>query len=259
MFEVFSVKLQHPINADNVTDLSDTFKCPNCSCDAQYTLRAINSAVRHKHFGRKKSTFHIRNCPYEGENHLYVDNDNLIISDIDEIFEHHSHSTLSNRMHFPKIENDITTHTCRQYIRTPKQLFNYCISNSIYTVYKDKCRVGDIFLDERNICFDGNFMGKSGLYFILGKTYKYNLDSKSIDMYLKTKTANNKTVFLNITIFVSEKCLREIVTYIIETFQTFSGHSIAVLAKWECDKKYHVKCSASPRNVIYKFTNEANV
>lgn len=137
MFEVFSVNLQHLINAEAVTDLSDTFKCPNCDCDAQYTLRAIDSNVRHKYFGRKKSTPHIPNCPYEAENYHYIDNDNLIKSDMADIFEQNYNNNYSYHTHFFKNGKSIESRTAKQYIRTSKQLFNYCISNSINTIYKN--------------------------------------------------------------------------------------------------------------------------
>lgn len=254
MFEVFSLKLQRLINADNVTDLSDKFRCPNCDCNALYTLKAVDSAVKRKHFGRKKSTPHTKGCPYDNEARRYIDDGNLIKNSVEEIF-YKTTKKSSSQIH---LTNTQTTSSERdiKYIRTAKQLFNYCISNSIYTFYQDGITVGNIFLDERNIYFDGNFKGKDGIYFVLGKTYKFYASSNCIEMYLSTTTPNNKTVYLNIRVYLEKQHFTKIVEYILNTFHDFAGHSIAILGNWECYDKYHIQCEASPSNVIYKFKDE---
>ncbi len=256
MFVAFSNKLQCPISAKDVTDLSDTFKCPNCNCSAKYIIKATGSTARSAHFAKKRLEYHIPNCPYKNENHRYIDKGEFIKISIEDILNHE----FLNKAEEHK-DDSITQHTendnAKHYIRTPKQLFQYCISNDIDTEYMDGLTVCDIFLDERSLCLNKNYIGKPGTYFVLGKTYRYNRDSNSVEMYLKSKTRNNKTLSLTITVTMKETHLNELIKHILGTFHSFAGHSIAVLGKWECDEMYHIQCTAIPRNIVYNFTDKA--
>ena len=50
MFIVFSQGLNKIISADNVQNYKNVFLCPNPTCSAKLTLRAVNSSIVSPHF-----------------------------------------------------------------------------------------------------------------------------------------------------------------------------------------------------------------
>lgn len=257
MNEAYSRKLKRIVCVDEVTDFSDTFTCLYHECNAEYIVRAVNSSIISRHFSRRSSTPHVKGCPYIISNSSYVNNDSLIKKDIEQIYEHTSKRCMVEKN--VNEDNSISKHdkTFSNKITTPKQLLCYCISNSLSTEYKDNIKVDDIIIDERNICSNANFQGFDGLRLLVGHTYKFDKSEKTIDIKVTTRTKNKKEICLNVTIFLSEEQLKEIVDYILTTYDKFSNHSIAVLGLWENDKKYHVRCDVNKKaNVIYKFVKE---
>lgn len=254
MFYAYSNKYNMSFYAGDVTDLSDTFKCLNPECSAEYFLKAINSK-RSTHFCKKISTDHIKGCIYETEKKDYIEKENTIIkSDIIDIYS-------SERPNL-KTTYPVTKHpSCSSkeksiYIRTPKQLLYFCISNPLSTIYKDKITVNDIVVDERNLNIDAKFRGFSGLKLLIGNTVKYNEVDKSILLKVAQTTKNKKEIFLSATIFFSEEQFLEVKKYILDTYPKFSGHQIAVLEEWHIDADYNIHCNVtSSRNVIYRFAN----
>lgn len=255
MFEAYSKKLNKPINVTEVTDLSDTFMCLNSNCTAEYTIRAINSNKLSMYFGRKPSTPHIIGCPFSIDSKSYVDNANMIKSDIEEIYDHtykNSAGEKTQNMHNGDLRSN---NLINKKITTPKQLFYYCISNKLTTEYKNGIKVGDIILDSRNLCSNANFQGITGLHIVMGSTYKFDKIAKTITVRISTKTTNNKKIYLTATILLSKEQINEIVKYILDTYNgKFANHSIAIFGYWKNDSKYHISCTVNKKSyVIYKF------
>lgn len=254
MFVAYSIKKQEKINIDDVVDLSDTFKCLNPCCKAEFYIKGINSDVVSKHFARKKSTKHIKGCLYSLFSSKYINNSDMFKADLFSIYE----SPLKKRNVQNKnpviAKNAISTSVPR--ITTPKQLLNFCISNKLSTEYKDGITINDIIIDERNILFDSNFEGFNGLRMVVGHTHRF--EKNKLYMYVSGTTKNNKTVKLNIVVSLSQEQLSEIVKYILETYNnSFANHAIAIYEIWESESKYNVKCSVSQKsNIIYKFGAE---
>lgn len=62
MFEAYSIKKCDKISIDDVVDLSDTFKCLNPECKAEFSVKGLNSGIVSKHFARKKTAPHKNNA-----------------------------------------------------------------------------------------------------------------------------------------------------------------------------------------------------
>lgn len=45
MFEAYSIKKRDKISIDDVVDLSDTFKCLNPECKAEFSVKGLNSGI----------------------------------------------------------------------------------------------------------------------------------------------------------------------------------------------------------------------
>lgn len=257
MFEAYSLKKRDKINIDDVVDLSDTFKCLNPECKAEFSVKGLNSGIVSKHFARKKTTPHIKGCPYTLFSSNYIDNSDMVKADLLEIYEHteKKKATQSTSTVSINIKNAKAT---VPRITTPNKLLNFCISNKLSTEYKDGITVNDIIIDERNLLFDSNFEGFNGLRLVVGHTYRFDDRSNILYMYVTTKTKNGKTVKLNVAVSLAPKQLSEIVKYILETYNNiFSNHAIAVFEIWETTAKYNVKCTISKKeNIIYEFATE---
>ena len=256
MFEAYSIKKRDKISIDDVVDLSDTFKCLNPECKAEFSVKGLNSGIVSKHFARKKTAPHIKGCPYTLFSSNYIDNADMVKADLFEIYEHTANKNTAQSTSTGS--NNKNAKTTGHRITTPKQLLNFCISNRLSTEYKDGITVNGIIIDERNLLFASNFEGFNGLRLVVGHTYRFDDKSNILYMYVTTKTKNGKTVKLNVAVSLDTKQLSEIVEYILETYNnTFANHAIAVFEIWETESKYNVKCTISQKkNIIYKFATE---
>lgn len=64
MYEAYSAKRGHIVDAKNALDYKEIYHCPNPSCSALYKLRSI-TGDRATHFARLPSTPHSSDCIYE--------------------------------------------------------------------------------------------------------------------------------------------------------------------------------------------------
>lgn len=213
MFEAYSCNLKRSVNASDVTNLLDTFKCLNPECNAIYTLRSINGK-RSPYFGRRTSTPHINNCPYDIEANRYLDSEDMIKSDVYKIYKHEKNISNKNRGFHSQTSS--TTGTAIKHISTPKQLLNYCISNKLTTTYMNGITVGDIIVDNRNILQNKNYKGVSGLRLILGNTICYDSSTKVIYFDVSTVSQNNKRYYLTASICLTKIQFDEILRYILK-------------------------------------------
>lgn len=254
MFEAYSLKNHDKICIDDVVDLSDIFKCLNPNCKAEFTPKGLDSGVVTRHFARKKSTPHVKGCPYALFSSSFVDSSDMIKNDLLDIYDNQNRRSANQNNHTSSTHSSTESKVIR--ISTPKQLLNYCISNRLSTEYKDGIHIYDIIVDERNLLFNANFQGFQGLKMVVGYTQRF--DNNKLYMYVSTKTKSDKTVKLKAVVTLPAEQLSEIKRIILNTYDnSFSNHPIAVFGMWETDEMYVVKCTVSKKgNVIYKFATE---
>ncbi|MGN0594201.1 MAG: hypothetical protein ACI4I6_03525 [Hominimerdicola sp.] len=256
MFYAYSQKYDKTVYSKEVSDLNDVFLCLNPNCNAEYFLKGINSE-KAAHFCHNHCKPHIKGCVYNTGLSKYISNNNIIKLPLYEIYTHTRPRRNKIAVTKDKLQSDNSNVNKKIYVKTTKDIFSYCIANSLATRYIDELTVNDIIVDERNICDKGNFEGFSGLKILLGYTVSYCTQNKSIKIETSATTKNNKRVYLRADIYLMEEQFYEIKKYIFDTFDKFSGHAIAVLAEWEITEKYNIKCYVTePTNVIYKFANE---
>lgn len=251
MKEAYSFTLKRNVKVDEVTNTSENFGCLNRDCDALYRIRAINSSIT-KHFSRLPSTKHIQDCVYDFRVDNFLENSRMIKYDVNAILN----GSKSNGKKTFDSPSKNTLSPAPQYIRTPKQLLNYCLANSLETEYIAPLTVGDIILDNRNLLSNENFKGIEGTRLLLGHTQSYDKNGNSLTLEIKGKATGSKSSSLYAEVVLSEDQLDEIKKYIFGLGQRFKGHYIAVLGIWEKTEMNNVKTKISnPRNVIYKFTS----
>lgn len=256
MFYAISKKYNDVVCASNVTDLNDTFLCLNSQCKAEYFIKGINSE-RKAHFCHKHNKPHIQGCPYDMGLTKYLDNEGIVKSSLQDIYAHirkpiEKVPTVSSNKH--SIQNSYR----KTYINTTKDLFYFCTTNPLNTVYENKTTINDIIVDSRNICNNANFRGFSGLRLVVGYTIRYDFPQKYILLKTETITKYGKLVYFFSTIHMEVNQICEIKNYLFDTFGAFSGYPIAVFGEWSNPKLHEVECTVvEPTNVIYKFVNNS--
>lgn len=251
MFEAYSQSKQRIVNVKNEYDLNEIFLCPNPKCGAELKIRSVNGKVK-KHFGRLKSTPHCQGCPYDHSLQSYVNNENITKYSIESIFngttkqkEHCAGKEKSGREDLPD--------TGRTLIRTPKQLYYFCVNNSLDTPYRDGLTVGDIVLDSRNLQMNANYRGVSGIRLVIAETILYDEMQKFIKFKIHQRTSNNRFRKITITVFLEASVLKEVIDYVLSTHGKFSGFFVAILGNWEIDETYHISCKLQRKgHMIYK-------
>lgn len=237
-----------------MTDLNDIFLCLNPQCEAEYYIKGINSE-RKVHFCHKHNKPHIKGCPYDMGLTKYLDDDNIVKSSLQDIYSH-IRRTAKN---ISSVHCDYSVQGAfrKTYINTTKDLFYFCISNPLNTIYESEVTINDIIVDKRNICDSANFKGFHGLRLVVGDTIKYDLTQKYIRLRTSTITKNGKTIHFDSIVHMEYNQIHEIIRYILDTFNnTFSGHTLAVLGEWTNPEKYLVECIVKePTNIVYKFAN----
>lgn len=255
MFYAYSKKFSRIMNVTEITDLSDEFSCCNENCSAKFFVKGLNS---HKaaHFCKKPSTSHAENCPYASSSSTYIDSENLVKTSLERILEgnvnkqkRQSRSTINHCNNSDKQE--------LKYIRTPKALLTYCLSNDMNTLYLEEMRIKDFFVSSQTLSLQKYYYGIKSTKLILGKIMQY--DDKYKDRYtaLKLSVTSDRNSRHRLTLWVvitDKKIYKEIINYLFNTFDSFSDHPIAVLGSWEITEPYTSECVVSnPKNIIYKF------
>lgn len=251
MFEVFSKKLNDTISANGVKNIQDTFLCPNPNCSAEFSLRAVNSPSVAAHFACKPNFPHTSECIFGmigGEN---ANASEYVKYDLMEIMNPTSTSNQKSRNSSISIMNAETV----KYIRTPKQLLKYCLSNKLSTEYTNGLTVGDIILDSRNLLTKGHYHGIDGVRLIVGQTVKYSKENKYIQIEVSTRTNTNKNIRLTAIVYLPIGQMIEINNYLFNSEpKVFGKRPIAVLGEWRIERDYHISCSVVHKgNVIYRF------
>ena len=119
------------LHISEVYDFNATFRCLNPECTAEYTICSPDG-VRKKHFRRRKTTPHIPNCFYQFSSASYLTSDNIHKATLEDIYQ--NNNLKNHRTNIVRSINDnnkINSSSDTIYIRTPKQLLNYCLIVSV--------------------------------------------------------------------------------------------------------------------------------
>lgn len=246
MYEAYSAKRGHIVNAKNALDYKEIYHCPNPSCSALYKLRSI-TGDRAAHFARLPSTPHSSDCIYEYGGSQYIDTGKLIKSDLVSIMEGPSakNGTVSHSKHHRSNHPSESP----QYIATPRQLLKYCVSNSITTEYLPGLRVDDIVLDSRNLVTNRRFEGIAGLRLLIGRIERVYPDDM-IQMIISANTATGLK-YIRARLRLPSSLYENIVNRLCSTYGHPENAPIAVLEDWKIEKKYCICCRiANPKHII---------
>ena len=258
MFQAYSLVKKEIVDINDSYDVNEVFLCPNPHCTAKFIIKSPDGKIK-KHFSRKPSTPHSKGCFYD----LPVENsknfDNFIKTSIEEIFISNMHNNyfVDNEQHSlsKKYRKDGEYPT---YIRTTKQLLNFCVSNKLETKYLEEFKVKDILLDSRNIAQNRQAEGISGLRLLLGETSKryYCTDEQSIYFHVTGYSDSKHLLTLHVTVKIPDiKYFNQVKKYLYTGDN--SRNPLAVLGDWTIDSKYNVSCILNgKRNLIYRLKNK---
>lgn len=250
MFEAYSFSLNDTINILQVKNPNEQFGCLNRNCSARFIAKSLNGSIA-KHFCRLKTTPHISGCLYALESSKYHHTKSL---DKFSIYDILNTNCNHNNGHNSNSKNQ-GEHRVTNNIHTPKQLFSFCVSNPIDTVYMDNLTVGDIIIDSRNLKQNALFRGTNGIRIILGTTIKFDFSNNSITFQVNAPTKNNNGVTLTAVAYAEREMIELVVEYILKKHdRKFKNHHIAVMGNWEKTSEYNMKTSVTNVNqIIFRF------
>lgn len=251
MFDAFSVTKNLIVNVKNEYNLNEVFECPNPNCGAKFKIKSANGK-KAKHFARLQSTPHTIGCPYKLKSEMNLQDENLVKMPISDIYmdtKLPNEKKAKARKGYILKSNEVSP----KFVRTPLQLLSLCINSNLEEHYSENLKIGDIILDNRNLLVDANFEGICGLRLVLAETVRFE---KPNTLYLKlwTKTRNNKTPTLYITVLMQQHILEKLINHVLKTHGTFGGHSVAVFEEWSIEKPYNIICEIkNEKHILYKF------
>lgn len=252
MFDAYSIIKGCRVNVKEVYNLTETFNCLNPDCSAVFSIRSPNGKIT-KHFARHPSTPHINGCLYRLNTGSFNENDHTIKSSIDSILV--GAGTSINRdtaRAYNSSETNLENHI--KYIRTPNQLFKYCLYSSLDTVYSDNLTINDIVLDSRNLAENKRYEGVNGIRLLIGQTLKYEYSSQSIMIKTEARSSLGTRLTLYAKVKMHSDTFKKTIKYILESNnKMFSGYTIAVLGTWKIEEKYNISCVVTHgRNIVYE-------
>lgn len=246
LFEAFSKTKNRVVNVEEEYDLNEIFYCPNSECNVPLKIKSPSGKKR-KHFAKLKNHCHIEDCPYDKKNKYQQSMDsNFNKLSVEDIFNNRRTNQSA------KVKDNTKTITANKHkainIATPLQLYKFCIQNSLDTVYLEDIVVNDIIVDYRNLIKDKLYFGIEGLRLVVAKTYRYSLKDNSIMLYL-----NSEKYTLHLTIYLDTLLLNEVLKYIFDTYESFSGHTIAIMGVWEKESNFNsVSVIVHENHIMYK-------
>lgn len=215
------------ILASQAYDAKATYKCPYCGIDLK--LKSFDGKVS-PYFGRnRESQKHSFDCPYAISYTNIENSDRVIKESLEDIL---MGARKSRNVPVKTFSHEHPSKPEYLYVRTPKQLYNFCQSNSCETPYRDNLLVDDILLSRRNIRKYSN--GITGLRLVVGTTYRFVKDIEK-NIYKFECGIRKPTGFFRFWVFFSTG--EEMKPYKDRVFaeqpDNFSGYPIAVLGNWE--------------------------
>jgi len=251
MFDAYSKEKGRRENIKDVYNLSETFCCLNPDCMALFSIRSANGKTT-KHFLRHSSTPHISGCPYNFNGVSFNDNDFTIKSSVESILAG-AGTSIDRETARTIIISETNQENQIEYIRTPKQLRNFCLYSSLDTIYSDNVTINDIVLDSRNLAEKKRYEGVTGIRLLTGQTIKYENSSKSILIKTEARSKVGTRFTLYAKVYMLSDMFMKAKKYILESNgKVFSGYTIAVLGNWKIVEKYTVSCELTQgRNIIF--------
>jgi hypothetical protein len=258
MFSAFSRKLNRNVSVNEVYDLDEIFTCTNPRCGATFKIRSPEGK-RLKHFYHYKGAVpHVENCFCDIYSSSRYHISKVEISSIEEIFENsitnednNSRKLIENQKAYPK---DLDENS-KVFVRTPKQLLKFCLSNTLDTVYHEDKTINDIFVDGSNVHLDRKYEGVQGIRLIVGETIRYDKKQSCIFLQVVQKGDYKVLKCLKVQIVLPQKLLEECRKYITSTLKNnkFKGYQLAILADWTIKDKYNIKAEIrDKKHLIYK-------
>ena len=245
-----------PVYVNDVYDPKATFYCLNPECKAEFRI-CSSDGTRSKHFRRRSSTQHCPNCMYDlASSQRYLSKE-LIKFQVNEIYQGNQNSSKSK-------DNSITrTYGLREtsltekalYVRTPKQLLEYCLVNSIYEQYDNTAQVRDIIIDSRTVLYKNYFKGFSGIKFVVGNVINYNKADNSISFAIWKNIKTPKEFYIKAKVTITDNdTFYDIVKHLLKKNPKISKNQIAVLGNWTKTDEGHITCQLkAKKNLIYNF------
>lgn len=260
MFEAYSQSKKCVVNVSSEFNLKEVFNCPNPQCDAQFKIKSA-TGKKAKHFAKLRSSQHIKGCPFEQSENSFLDCPNLVKYSIENIFnDFKSPKNKGVNLENKKYQSNAADNSGKKFIRTPKQLYSFCISNDLNTSYCEGLTVGDIILDSRNLLQNKNYEGITGYRLVVAQTIKYDIPTHTIKLKLTQRTKNNKTINLTVIVKMHNELLAELKNYILDTYNKFSGIYIVIFGNWKTDKQYHISCTVeNKKHLMFKFKNTSHL
>lgn len=248
MFEVFSQEKNRIVRIDEATEADRPFCCPNLRCPARFIMKSINGQ-KAAHFSRLSKTPHIDGCEYDTEKSKFHNSKNLHKSPIEEIYQN---SIVGTRL---KTEQGGTHHkknvsgTFPGYIRTPNQLYHFCVSNPLDTEYLPGTTVNDILISSQNLATYGRPEELVGLRMIIGKTAnnfpRGRFKDDMIALLVIAETENSKYYRLNVRIRMSPKIYEFVCNHVGMTDNKINKRAVAVFERWEeewVNECFYISC-----------------
>jgi hypothetical protein len=255
MFVAYSKERQRQVDVSEAYDLNEIFCCLDSTCSAEMRIRGVNSATS-KHFAVVRGlTPHKHGCFYGSNFKVIVNDNNLIKSSLADILNGASRNAKNggNAVVGNQNTHDIGVRD-KRYIRTPKELLNFCLSNKLETEYADGITVNDIIVDSRNLANNGYFEGVTGIKLVLGHTVRYDISNNILCFETKTYLSEDSELKLKLRVNMHHANLLTLNKYIFGTYNGFSGNPVAVLGDWTSDETGCSECtSLSNRTVLFKF------
>lgn len=254
MFEAYSQSKNMIVNVKDEFNLKEIFLCPNDDCKAELKIKGV-TGPRAKHFAKTRNSTHNEDCPYNSLNSRYINSENVVKSTIYDIYNNLNNAiqkeknTIKSKNNYSSNKEYNTVH-----IKTPRQLYYFCINNSLLTEYSSDLKVNDIVLDSRNLLDKSNAKGINGIRLVIAKTIDYIKYNNILELELSKEIKGGRIITTHLSVNMDKQLFNNIVNHILCTYNNkFKGHTIAILGNWYTTKPFNIACTIKNKNhIIFK-------
>lgn len=248
MFIAYSAKEGRELDAKDARNVNEIYCCLNRKCPAEFRLRSVNGQ-RTVHFANEKGLAgHLPGCRY-AEDGKYADRSDLIKSSVTDIINGaRSREASTDEQHYSQHSNGDGP----VYIRTPKELFQFCCYNGGHTLYRDGLTVDDIYLCSENLFKGKRFLGISGPHLVSGTTERVFVNEGILCIAVEKVSSTGKKITLHATVRTSSSNVKKVSEYLERTYNRPSEAAcpLAVLGNWTTAAAYNTECSVDRPSLI---------
>lgn len=250
MFMAYSETKNKIVDVSDEYNLEEIFSCPDVNCPAKLKIKSPFGKTA-KHFAQLKSKPHSPECIYASGNNRYLATKPQVRLDIEDIYAGSSiHNAVVHNQSIGEQRSSVP-HTRTKQIRTPRDLYEFCVINRLSAEYQNGKTVADIVLDSRNLSKRICFVGVEGLRLVIGETVKY--DGNDMIIKVQGRDKSDSPIWLTAHLKMYSSLMQEMRRYLFDTYGNIKGHKIAVFEKWKTDSSYHISCTVNNRqHLIYK-------